>query len=113
MVGSAVGAALGTLVVGAILPALFEGRTDRATAAVAEAPVGRLGSGLVLLVGVVGLVVLLAVSILGLVLVIPLVVVAYLARAAVIAGGPTLTAVGGLRSVVAGAVGVGALWRTR
>lgn len=139
LVGGAVGAALTTLLVGAILVALApdwaRGRMDE----VVEQPLGSLGYGLVVLVFVVLVTVVLAVTIVGLVIALPLAIAAYLAWAvgsavaflavgdrlvggaegwttpllvgAGINGLLALTGVGGLVSFCVGAAGFGAVVR--
>lgn len=139
LVGGAVGAALTTLLVGAILVALApdyaRGRMDE----VVDRPLGSLGYGLAVLVFIVLATVVLAITIVGLVVAIPLAIVAYLAWAvgsavaflavgdrlvghadgwakpllvgAAINGLLALTGVGGLVSFCVGAAGFGAVVR--
>ena len=139
LVGGAVGAALTTLLVGAILVALAPDYTRGRMAEVVEHPLGSLGYGLALLVFVVLAVVVLAITVIGLVVALPLALVAYLAWAvgsavaflavgdrlvghadgwtkpllvgAGINGLLALTGVGGLVSLCVGAAGFGAVAR--
>lgn len=139
LVGGAVGAALTTLLVGAILVALAPDYTRARMDEVVERPIGSLGYGLAVLVFVVLAVVLLAITVVGLVVALPLAVVAYLAWAvgsavaflavgdrlvghadgwtkpllvgAGINGLLALTGVGGLVSFCVGAAGFGAVAR--
>lgn len=139
LVGGAVGAALTTLLVGAILVALAPDWARSRMDEVVERPLGSFGYGLVVLIFVVLVTVVLAITVVGLVVALPLAVVAYLAWAvgsavaflavgdrlvggaegwtapllvgAGINGLLTLTGVGGLVSFCVGAAGFGAVAR--
>jgi hypothetical protein len=77
-VGSAVGAFLTTLAVGAVMVALLPDYTDRMKAAVGSNPVGSLVYGLVSLVFLVLVTIVLVVTIIGILVAVPLLVLAYL-----------------------------------
>ena len=137
--GGAVGAALTTLIVGAILIAVAEGYTEERMASVVEEPVDSFLYGLFALLALIVATVALFLSVIGVVVAIPLVVAAILAWsvgaaiaylgiagrlvghgdgwakrllvAALINGGLALTGVGGLVSFVVGAAGFGAVLR--
>lgn len=141
VVGSAVGAFVTTLVVGAILVAIAPGYLERMMATVTEEPVGSFVYGLVALLAVVLVTVVLVVTIVGILLAIPFAllaaliwavgaVVAYLAIAdrlvgredgwtkpllvaAAINGGLTLTGLGGIVSFCIGAAGFGAVLKDK
>ena len=137
--GTAVGAFLSTLLVGAILVALAPEYVRRMMDAVREDVVGSLVYGFVALVVLVAVTIVLVLSLVGILIAFPLVLlssvvwaggaaIGYLAIAerlvgvgdgwlkpllvaAAINGGLTLTAVGGLVSFCVGAVGFGAVLR--
>ncbi|WP_255151348.1 hypothetical protein [Halorarius halobius] len=139
LVGSAVGAFVTTLVVGAILVAVAPDYTERMMGAVVDEPVGSFLYGLVSLLFVVLVTVVLAITVVGILFAVPLAVVAvvvwavgaaiaYLAIAerfvgredgwtkplvvaAALNGGLTLTGIGGLLSFCIGAAGFGAVLR--
>ncbi len=140
--GSAVGAFLTTLLVGAILIALAPTYTDQMTSLVFGEPVDSFLYGLFVLLALIVVSIVLVITILGILLVIPLLVAAYLVWAvgstiaflaigrrlldhngwlyplllgAAINGGLALTGVGGLVSFCIGAIGFGAVirdWRS-
>lgn len=139
LVGSAVGAFLTTLVVGAILIAVAPASTERMMADVLEDPMNAFLYGILSIVGIAILAFLLFITIIGIFLAVPLVIVAYLlwAVGAAIAylaiadrlvgredgwlkpllvaaglnGALALTGVGGLVSLCVGAAGFGAVLR--
>lgn len=141
VVGSAIGAFVTTLVVGAILVAVAPGYLERMMTVVREEPVGSFVYGLVALLAVVVVTVVLVVTIVGILLAIPFAIlaaliwavgaaVAYLAIAdrlvgredgwtkpllvaAAINGGLTLTGIGGLVSFCIGAAGFGAVLKDK
>lgn len=80
--GGAVSAFFTTLVVGALLIALFPDYTERMTDEVFEDPVGPFLYGIMVLLLLVVMIVLLVVSIIGILFVVPLIVVAVLVWAA-------------------------------
>lgn len=81
LAGGAVGAALTTLLVGAILVALAPDWARSRMDEVVERPLGSFGYGLVVLLFVVLVTVVLAITVVGLVVALPLAIVAYLAWA--------------------------------
>ncbi|MFB6146695.1 MAG: hypothetical protein ABEJ08_03310 [Halobacteriaceae archaeon] len=137
--GSAVGAFVTTLVVGAILVAVVPEYTRGRMAALTDRPLGNLGYGLAALLAVGLLTLLLVLTVIGIFLAIPLLLVAYLlwavgsavaflavadrfvghedgwASPLVVAAGfngrLTLTGVGALVSLCVGAAGFGAVLR--
>jgi len=139
--GSAVGAFLTTLIVGAILVALAPEYTRRMMADVTEEIVESFVYGFVALLALVVLTVLLVITILGIVLAVPLIVIASLVWAvgaaiaflaiadrlvgsddgwlvplvvaALINGALALTGIGGIVSFAVGATGFGAVLRDR
>lgn len=138
--GSAVGAFLGTLIVGGIMIALFQDYTVARLRELVEEPVGSVVYGLVALVVLVVVMVLLAITIVGILVVIPLAVLTYLLWAvgaaiaylaigdrlvghddgwltpllvgSAINGVLVLTGIGGLVSFVIGAAGFGTVLRS-
>lgn len=139
LLGSAVGAFVTTLVVGAILVAVAPDYTVRMMGDLVDEPVGSFVYGLVALVALVLVTILLVVTIVGILLAIPLAIVAYvvwavgaaiaylaiadrfvdredgwttpLLVAAGINGLLTLTGIGGLLSFCIGAAGFGTVLR--
>lgn len=139
LLGSAVGAFLTTLIVGAILVAVAPEYTERMMDAVGEEPVGSFVYGLVALLAVVLVTIVLVITIVGILVAIPFALlagliwavgaaIAYLAIserlvgrddgwtkpllvAALLNGGLTLTGIGGLVSFCVGAAGFGAVLR--
>lgn len=137
LLGSAVGAFLGTLIVGGIMVVAFTDYTRGRIRELTDEPVGSLVYGLVALVVLIVIMVLLAITIVGILVVIPLAIVTYLlwiAGAAIaylaigdrlvghedgwvkplvvgaaINGALVLTGIGGLVSFVIGAAGFGAV----
>ena len=140
LLGGAVGAALTTLVVGAIMIAVAPEYTDRMMTEVLDDPVGAFAYGIVALLGLALLTFLLVITIIGIFLALPLLFVAvllwavgaaigYLAIAdrlvgredgwlkpllvaAGINGALALTGIGGLISICVGAAGFGVVLRT-
>jgi hypothetical protein len=139
--GSAVGAALTTLLVGAVLVALAPAYTERMLGVVREDALGAFLYGIVGLVSVVLLTVLLVVTVVGILVAIPFVLLSVLVWAvgaavallaigdrlvghengwlkplavgAFVNGGLALTGIGGLLSFCIGAAGFGAVLRDR
>lgn len=139
LIGSALGAFVTTLVVGAILLAISPDYTERTMGAVVDEPVESFLYGLVCLVFVVLVTIVLVVTIIGILLAIPFALLAYLVWAvgasiaflaigdrlvghedgwkkpllvaAGINGGLTLTGIGGLLTFGIGAAGFGAVLR--
>lgn len=134
--GSAIGAFVTTLVVGAILVAMAPAYTDRMTDDVFDAPVGSFFYGLLCLLGLFLAIVLLVVTVIGIIFVIPLLLLAYLVWAvgstlvflsigerilddadwpapllvgAALNAGLALTGIGGVVSFCLGALGFGAV----
>lgn len=136
--GSAVGAFLTTLLVGAILVAIAPEYTTRMTDVIVDDPVNAFLYGIFFLLGLVIIIVMLVITIIGILVAIPLFIVAYVAWAvgsalaflaigerliddedgdwkvpllvgALINGGLTLTGVGGILSFAIGATGFGAV----
>jgi hypothetical protein len=141
LLGSAGGAFLTTLVVGAVLVAFAPDYTERTMAAVRAAPVGAFLYGLVCLLFVVLVTIVLAITIIGIILAIPFAILAAviwavgaaiaalavadrfvsiedgwtkpLLLAAGLNGALALTGIGGLVAFCLGAVGFGAVLRDR
>lgn len=139
LLGSAIGAAVTTLVVGAIMVAVAPDYTEGKMATLREEPVGSFGYGLVCLVFLVLVTVVLVITIIGIVVAVPLILVAVLAwavgsaiayltvaerlvgredgwltpllLAAGMNGALTLTGIGGLVAFCIGAAGFGAVLR--
>ena len=139
LLGSAVGAFLTTLIVGAILLAVAPEYTERMGGFLLEEPVGAFVYGVAALLAVVVLTILLAITLVGILLAVPLAVVAYVVWAvgaaiaylalgdrlvghqdgwlrpllvgAGINGLLTLTGIGGLIAFGIGATGFGAVLR--
>jgi len=139
LLGSAIGAFLTTLVVGAILIAIVPDYTETKMASLLDDPVGSFLYGLVVFVFLALVVVVLVLSILGILVAIPLLLVSYLVWAvgasiaylaigdrlvgrdggwttpllvgAGINGALTLTGVGGILTFCIGAAGFGAVLR--
>jgi len=140
LLGGAIGAALTTLVVGAILVAIAPDYTERMMDDVLEDPFGTFLYGIVSLLGIGLLILVLLVTIVGIVVAIPLFLLAYLvwaiggaiaylaiadrlvgrndewlARllvAAAISGALAVTGVGGILAICIGAAGFGAVLRS-
>jgi hypothetical protein len=139
LLGGAAGAALTTLLLGAVLVAVFPAETERVMQAVLDEPFVSFGYGMVGLLAVAVVVFVLVLSILGILLAIPLVLAAYvgwgagsavaflavadrlvghedgwlpaLLLAGATSGLLTLTGVGALAAFCIGAAGFGALLR--
>jgi hypothetical protein len=140
VVGSAIGAFLTTLLVGAIMVAVAPEYTHRRMEQVVDQPLACFGYGIVALVFIVLVTIVLVVTIIGIVIAIPFVILSYVVWAigsaiaflaigdrlvghdegwtrplligAGINGLLTLTGIGGLVSFGAGATGFGAVLRT-
>ncbi|WP_265110487.1 hypothetical protein [Halosolutus halophilus] len=140
LVGSAIGAVLTTLVVGALMIAVVPDYTDRMTSVVLEDPIDSLLYGVLSLVAVLLVTVLLVVTVVGIFVAIPLLLVAALMWAigsaiaylaigerlvgrddgwlkpllvgAGLNGALALTGIGGLVAFAVGAAGFGAVLRT-
>jgi hypothetical protein len=139
LVGSAVGAFLTTLVVGAILVAVVPDYTERKMATLLEAPVGSFIYGFVSLIFLALVILVLFITIIGIIVALPLALLSYLVWAvgasiaflaigerlvgrddgwakpllvgAGINGALTLTGIGGLLTFAIGAAGFGAVLR--
>ncbi|OAQ52867.1 hypothetical protein HTG_11105 [Natrinema mahii] len=138
LLGGAIGAALTTLVVGAILVAIAPDYTDRMMDDVLENPFGTFLYGIASLLGIGLLILLLVVTIVGIIVAIPLFLLAYLVWAvggaiaylaiadrlvgrtddewlkrllvaAAISGALAVTGVGGILAICIGAAGFGAV----
>lgn len=137
IVGSAIGAFVTTLVVGAILRAVVPDYTDRLMATVLEKPAGSFVSGIIWLVFLGLVTIVLVITIVGILVAIPLVILSYLEWAvgasiaflaigdrlvghedgwtkpllvgAAINAGLTLTGIGGIITFGIGAEGFGAV----
>jgi len=139
LVGSAIGAFLTTLVVGAILVAVVPDYTERKMATVLDEPVGSFIYGFISLIFLALVIFVLAITIIGVIVALPLALLSYLVWAvgasiaflaigerlvgredgwatpllvgAAINGALTLTGIGGILTFAIGAAGFGAVLR--